>query len=322
MRHRARPDIDTRRLRFFVEVVRQGGFSQAANVVFASQSTVSKAVKQLETDLDVPLLNRIRHRSELTAAGQIVYAKALRLLAEGDDLLAQLDGLRGLETGGLRLGFPRASSGSLFASMYASFRREHPGVEIEAVVQDCERLQAMLRAGEVDLAALVQPIAEEFDWQEVRTDPLMVLLPSDHALARCQRVKLSKLRGLPVILLDDDGMGINEPVLGAFRDAGIEPTIAASSGQTDFIFELVAAGAGIAFLPRPQAQIRTHRRVRSVLLDDPACRWSISLAWVRGSCLSHAARTWLAHARDAERGRPGASGPMGGAEAAAAAACR
>ncbi len=298
MRHRVRRDIDTRRLRFFVEVVRRGGFSRAADVVCASQSTVSKAVKQLEMDLGVPLLDRIGHRSELTPAGQIVYAKALRLLAEGDDLLAQLDGLRGLETGGLRLGFPRASSGSLFASMYASFRHKHPGVEVEAVVQDCGRLQAMLRAGEVDLAALVQPIAQEFDWQEVRTDPLMVLLPSDHPLAGSRRIRLEKLMGLPVILLDDDGIGINEPVLEAFREAGIKPTIAASSGQTDFIFELVAAGAGIAFLPRTQAEIRTHRRVRSVLLDDPTCRWSIALAWVRGSSLSHAARIWLAHARE------------------------
>jgi len=58
-----------RRLRFFVEVVRQGGFSQAAKIVFATQPTVSKAVKQLEHELGVVLLERLGHRSALTAAG-------------------------------------------------------------------------------------------------------------------------------------------------------------------------------------------------------------------------------------------------------------
>jgi len=54
--------VQLRTLRAFVEVVRQGGFSQAAKVVFATQSTVSKAVKQLEDEIGVPLLDRIGHR--------------------------------------------------------------------------------------------------------------------------------------------------------------------------------------------------------------------------------------------------------------------
>src|SRR5258706_12556093 len=80
-------DIDLRRLRFFVEVVRQGGFSQAAKVVFAAQPTVSKAVKQLEDELGATLLNRIGHRPELTAAGKIVYHRGLALIKEDKDLV-------------------------------------------------------------------------------------------------------------------------------------------------------------------------------------------------------------------------------------------
>jgi DNA-binding transcriptional LysR family regulator len=66
-----RIDIDLRRLRLFVEVVRQGGFSRAAQAAFATQPTVSKAVKQLEDELGVPLLDRSGRRSELTTAGKI-----------------------------------------------------------------------------------------------------------------------------------------------------------------------------------------------------------------------------------------------------------
>src|SRR6202045_565440 len=96
-------DMELRTLRAFVEVVRQGGFSQAAKTVFATQSTVSKAVKQLEDEIGVPLLDRIGHRTRLTDAGEIVYPRAVRLLTDRDDLVAELDELRGLKRGMLRL---------------------------------------------------------------------------------------------------------------------------------------------------------------------------------------------------------------------------
>ena len=65
----------------FREVVRQGGLSQAAKAVFSTQSTVSKAVKQLEDELGLRLLDRTGHRSTLTAAGEIVYRRASAMLA-------------------------------------------------------------------------------------------------------------------------------------------------------------------------------------------------------------------------------------------------
>ena len=105
-------DMELRTLRAFVEVVRQGGFSQAAKTLFATQPTVSKAVKQLEDEIGVPLLDRVGHRSTLTAAGEIVYRRAVRMLTERDDLVAELDELRGLKRGTLRLGLPPVGAGN------------------------------------------------------------------------------------------------------------------------------------------------------------------------------------------------------------------
>jgi DNA-binding transcriptional LysR family regulator len=291
-------DIEMRRLRFFVEVVRQGGFSQAAKVVFATQPTVSKAVKQLEEELGVVLLERLGHRSALTAAGEIVYRRAVGLLSDGEDLMAELDELRGLKRGRLRLGFPRLGSSSLFAPMFASFRRRYPGVEVELAVHDSKRLEEVLLAGELDLAALVHPIPPGFDWQDVRSEPLVALLPRGHAIAGSKPVGLARLAQFPFILFEE-GFALNELISDACRDKGITPRVAARSSQVDFIFELVAAGAGIAFLPRVLAEQRPHRLVRRVLLDEPQCEWRIALAWRRGGYLSSAARAWLAHASEA-----------------------
>ena len=139
--------MEIRTLRAFVEVVRQGGFSQAAKTVFATQSTVSKAVKQLEDEIGTPLLDRIGHRSKLMAAGEIVYRRAQRILAERDDLIAELGELRGLKRGTLRLGLVPVGSGTLFAPLFAIYRKRYPGIDIRLVEYGSERLQEILLAG-------------------------------------------------------------------------------------------------------------------------------------------------------------------------------
>src|SRR5258707_13055490 len=277
-----RIELNLRRLKMFVEVVRQGGFSRAAEAAFASQPTVSKAVRQLEGELGVPLLHRIGQRAELTAAGEIVYRRALSLLADSESLIAELGELRGLKRGSLRLGFARMGTSALFAPLLTSFRRRHPGVEVNLSVHDRKGLEEALRAGEVDLAGLVHPISRDFEWQDVRSDSLVALLPRGHPLAGRKSVRLAKLAASPFIL-GEEGGALTGLILGACREAGITPKIAARSSQVDFIFELVAAGVGIGFVPRAATEQRPHRAVRAVLLDEPKCSWRGAPARPRGA---------------------------------------
>ncbi len=175
--------MELRALRAFVEVVRQGGFSQAAKVIFATQSTVSKAVKQFEEEIGAPLLDRHGHPSRLTPAGDIVYRRALKMLAERDDLVAELDELRGLKRGILRLGLPPVGSSTLFAPLFASYRSRYPGIDIRLVEHGSTRLEEILLAGEIELGASLLPVPADFEWQDVRSEPMMVLLPAGQALA-------------------------------------------------------------------------------------------------------------------------------------------
>ncbi|WP_112664299.1 LysR family transcriptional regulator [Microvirga flavescens] len=289
--------MELRTLRAFVEVVRQGGFSQAAKAVFATQPTVSKAVKQLEDELGVPLLDRIGHRSEMTAAGEIVYRRALAILAERDDLIAELDELRGLKRGVLRLGLPPLGSSTLFAPLFAVYRSRYPGIEIRLVEHGSKRQEEILLAGEIDFAGSLLPVSDEFEAQAVRREPLMALLPSGHPVAKGRKISLADLAHIPFILFES-GFALNKVILDACERRGFAPDVAARSGQIDFIVELVAAGLGVAFLPRMIAEQRAHPSVRRLLLDEPETDWHMALVWRRGAYLSHAARAWLALARD------------------------
>ncbi len=292
-----------RTLRVFVEVVRQGGFSQAAKTVFATQSTVSKAVKQLEDELGLPLLHRIGHRSTLTTAGEIVYRRALAILAGRDDLVAELDELRGLKRGVLRIGLPPIGSDLLFAHMFAAYRSRYPGIDIQLVEHGSKRLEELVLAGQVDLAASLLPVSEDFEWQDVRREPIDALIACDHRLATEDSVKLGALAEVPFILFETD-FALNPIILEACRRDGFTPNVAARSSQISFIIELVAAKLGVGFLPRMIAQRRRHPGVRHIGVVSQYMDWHIALIWRRGAYLSDAAKAWLALAQDAQANAP------------------
>jgi DNA-binding transcriptional LysR family regulator len=289
--------MDFRTVRTFVEVVHQGGFSQAAKAVFSTQSTVSKAVKQLETELGVALLDRRGHRSVLTAEGDVVYRRALKILAERDDLAAELDELRGLKQGTLRLGLPPGGSSDLFAPLFAIYRRRYPGVDIRLVEHASDRLKEILLSGEIEFSVSMLPVSDEFEWQELTNEPLMVLLPADHPLARKKSTNLANLQHLPFILFQK-GFALQRVILQACQRRGFEPTIAVRSSQIDFMIKLAAAGLGIAFLPRMVAEERRQPSLGLVRLAEPETNWNTAMIWRRGGYLSHAARAWLEIVRE------------------------
>ena len=289
--------MEFRTLRAFVEVVRQGGFSQAARTVFATQSTISKAVKQLEDEIGAPLLDRIGHRSVLTAVGEVVYRRGVKLLADRDDLVAELDEIRGLRRGVLRLGLPPVGSSTLFAPLFAIYRQRHPGIDVRLVEHGSNQLEESLRAGEIDFAGALLPAPEEFDSELIRREPLVAVLPVGHPCAARDAVTLTDLSDTPFILFES-GFALHRVVLQACRRAGIEPQVVARSSQIDFMIELVGADLGVAFLPRMIADQRRSASIRHVLLQEPDTEWAMAMAWRRGAYLSAAAKAWLAVVRE------------------------
>ncbi|TMV54700.1 LysR family transcriptional regulator, partial [Thioclava sp. BHET1] len=155
--------MEFRPLRAFVEVVRQGGFTRAAETVFATQSTISKSVRQLEEELGAPLLDRVGHGFTLTAFGEVVYRRGLQLLADRDSLLAELDEIRGLTRGTLRVGIPPIGSSHLFAPVFTLYRKRFPGIEVQLSEHGSDRLEELLHAGALDLAASLLPSAEDLE---------------------------------------------------------------------------------------------------------------------------------------------------------------
>jgi DNA-binding transcriptional LysR family regulator len=284
--------MEIKNLRAFVEVVRRGGFTEAGKIVYLSQSSVSKAIKQLEEQLGVVLLERNSHKVGMTAAGQIVFNRALKILEEQGQLIAELSDLQGLLRGTLRLGLPTLGSDRLFAPLFAVYRQKYPGIEISLMENASRQLEELVRNGTVDLGTSLLPVADDFSFKEVRDEPLDALIPYAHPHNSSRPIELDELRGQPFVMFEA-GFALNGIILQSCRSLGYEPSIVARSSQVSFISELVGLGMGVAFLPRFIAQDIKDSRIRVVAVTKPEMRWRMAWIWRQDAELAMAAKAWL-----------------------------
>lgn len=284
--------MEIRSLRAFVEVVRQGGFTSAAKIVFATQPTVSKAVRQLEDELGLRLLDRTKTGVQLTEAGHIVFKRALNILDERKTLVSELDDLRGLKRGLLRLGIPPFGGSTLFVPIFTAFRAQFPHVDTQLAEYGSRKLCELVLAGDLDFGASLLPVSDEFETHLLLDEPLMALLPVSHPQAGAPTISLSELTGDRFVLYEQ-GFALNDVILGACQRHDFVPAELTRSGQLDFIVELVASKLGVAFLPRSLATKRLNPGVHQAVLDEPGTNWAMAMVWRRDSYVSHAGQAWL-----------------------------
>lgn len=283
----------TRLLHMLVQVVRTGSFTAAAQVTHASQSTVSKAIQQLEHELGMVLLERHVTPLRPTAAGEIVLAHAHSVLDDLQRMHDELDQLQGLQRGVLRLGLPPIGSASLFAPLFVTYRKRFPNIEIHLEEHGSRHLEQLLIAGEIELAATLLPVSEALQTQFVFQSRLMAVVAVDHPLAHRGEIALAELADTPFIFFEA-GFALNAQLQQACRLQGFEPQEATHSGQIDFVVALVAAGYGVAFLPEVMVPNRQQAQIRFVpLAPAQGTVWQLTLAWPRNRQLSPAAQQWL-----------------------------
>ncbi|SER81751.1 DNA-binding transcriptional regulator, LysR family [Propionibacterium cyclohexanicum] len=289
--------MEYKALRLFVEIVRHGGFTEAAQACGVSQSAVSKAVKGLESECGFTLLERdAHHRRRLSQAGELVYRRALRMMLERQSLEEELDDLRGLRRGTLRLGLPRVGAGPLFAHSLATFRQRYPGIDVELTEHGSQRLLEGVASGEVEIAATIAQHTEGVTSMLVDSQPLVVLIRRDHPLARHASLHLRDLAHESFLLLSQD-FALNQIVADALSRAQIIPRTTTRSTQADFLIDLVEAGMGVTLLPELVLDNHPLADVVAVPLDEHL-EWGIHLVWREGAHLSPAAKAWIAIVRE------------------------
>ncbi|AZG73960.1 LysR substrate-binding domain-containing protein [Shewanella livingstonensis] len=286
--------MDLKALHYFIEVVNAGGFAKACHSAFVTQPALSKAIRLLEEELDMVLLERGKRGSQirLTEAGQVVYRHASALLAGRQLMITELNSLRNLSGGSLKLGLAPLGSAELFAPVIAKFRQLHPNVELQLLVRGGIEQTVALHKDEIELATGIIDFDDEFDGIRVRNDSMVVVLPSAHVLASKNILQLSELDSLAQVMFEPE-YALYELVLEACAKAGCKPTNITRVSHADFGIALVAAGTGVMILPKIIAERYRVDAVVNIPLASEDLRWELSLFWRKQKHLSFAAQAMI-----------------------------
>lgn len=287
--------MDLKALQYFVEVVDSGGFNRAAERIHLSQPALSKSIAQLEAELELPLLTRGKRgtKVQLTPHGEVVYRHALTLLAAKRALTEELDKLKGLSKGCLRLGLAPLGSAELFAPIIAKYRQAYPEIETQLLVRGGVEQTSALQQGEIELATGIIDLKEQYEGIAIHTEPMVVVLPSEHTLANLSEIPLGQLDGYAQILFEPE-FSLHEMVLNACQESGVTITHPTQVNQPEFGVALVAAGIGVMLLPKFIAERYRHQGVCLKALTETDLSWQMSLFWRKDHSLSFAAQAMIA----------------------------
>lgn len=284
--------MEMRELRYFVEVVRRGGFTRASDALHVTQPAISNMVKALEEEIGFPLLVRERRHVSLTDAGRIVFERAEGLLDSVRRMEEEVAELSTLRRGRVRIGLPPMVGMAFFPAVLAEFHRAYPEVVLELREEGARRIEALVLERELDVGATVLPTDEvAFGTLPFVKDVVRAVLPRGHALASRRELPLRELEKTP-FLLHRPEFALHEHVLRACRQGGFTPDIVSESSHWDFLVAMVVAGLGVALLPETICEQLDRRQVTSIRVK-PTIPWDLALIWRRDRYLSPATRAWL-----------------------------
>jgi DNA-binding transcriptional LysR family regulator len=282
--------MDLRQVRYFVETARLGSFTRAAERLRIAQPAISMAVKRLEDELELTLLNRQDKRVALTAEGEIFMAHALQLLAAVQATEQEMAELKGLEKGEVRIGIPPMLSTYFFPRVIRDFGRRYPRLSLSVNGDGAGRIQQMIGAGELDMGVIAErSLQENMEGRHFLREEVVVCVPRSHPFAMRERISLADFVSEPLVFYKE-GYYLRELIMEVLRTAGAEPHIVFETNLFTLVKSLVREGLGISAFLR---MVVADDPDLAAIPFDPPLYLDLVIAWKRGGFLSRANRAFV-----------------------------
>jgi len=238
-----------RQLRYLIALSEHLNFRVAAEACFVTQSTLSAGLKELESLLDVSLVERDTRSVRLTDIGNEVVARARTLLAQAQDLVEVARLAQQPLSGSVRLGVIPTIAPFMLPGLLPPLRAAHPQLKLYLREDQTERLLERLRSGDLDVALIALPYdTGELLARKLFKDEFWFVARADDPLAQAKEVAVRAVRQGDILLLEE-GHCLREHAIAACgtRKANAESMVEATSLHT--LIQMVEGGLGVTLLP-------------------------------------------------------------------------
>jgi DNA-binding transcriptional LysR family regulator len=244
--------MELRNLSAFVAVAEKKSFVQAATLLHLSQPAISAQIQRLEQEIGVLLFDRTRRSVKLTAAGEAFLEGARATLETATEAARSAQRAAMQQTERFRISFPPSASREIVPDIVTEFHRRFPQVKLDLFSFHTSTTVTELQKSTIDMGFVRLPVeAKGLQIIPAHHEPLMLVLPPGHPLCSAQTVTIADLRNERFIMYERKwAPGFYDSIVKRCSDSGFSPVV---SNEIDEMFlapSLVAAGEGIAILPK------------------------------------------------------------------------
>ena len=282
--------MDTKQLRYFKAVADNLSFTKAAKQLHIAQPALSMAVQKLEAELELTLLHRKDRKVSLTDEGKHLYRHAAKIMQATEDALLEMQELKGLLKGEVRVGIPSMLGSYYFPPILMAFRHRYPQLTLTVIDRGADELQKLLEAGELDLAVIVDQFTPDSLQSSVfLREQMMVICPKEHSFAALESIEYEQLFSEELVMFNT-GFFHRNVVDRLSAEAGIKPQISFETNLLPLIKSIVKQGFAISTLMKmvieDEPELIARPFTKPVWLD-------LSIAWRKDGYLSKANRTFV-----------------------------
>lgn len=246
--------MDLHQLRCFLAVADELHFGRAARRLEMLPSALSRDIRLLETSLGTRLLLRTTRNVMLSQDGAAFVDDARALVTRADALAAEVrERGRRRARSLIRIGAIDTAAAGLVPALLRDFRELHPSAAVQLVEDKTIRLVPKILSGRLDIAFIRPPeqLDKRIEWLMLFHETPVVAVPSRHRLAGRRRLSIEALAGEPMIVPDRSSRPHSHDLtIKLFERAGLRPNLSQIAEEKQTIVHLVAAGLGLAIVPR------------------------------------------------------------------------
>lgn len=273
--------LNLERLRVLHAVSATGSVAGAARVLHVTTSAISQQMSRLERETGQRLAERHGRGIRLTEAGLLLADSAGHLLAHAEEVEAGLAGYSGAVTGTLTIAAFATAARGLLPGALGDLRSCYQDLTVSLSEQEPHESIAALSRGLLDVAVVQDwagdtlAVPDGLSRLDLMDDPFDAALPAEHALADRETVTIAELAADDWISWST-GQICHDWLIRTLRADAAEPRIAHTAGEHSTQLALVAAGLGVALIPRLGRE-SAPPHIRFVPLDPPPTRHIFAL---------------------------------------------
>ncbi|RXT15465.1 LysR family transcriptional regulator [Ammoniphilus sp. CFH 90114] len=250
--------MELRQLQYFLTVSEELNFSRAAERLRITQPPLSLQIQNLEKELGFSLFHRTNRHVQLTEAGRVFADEVRKILDHLDRATSLAKRTHQGELGTLTVGFVGSATYDILPAVIREFRNQYPHVMVNLLEMSTPVQLSALREDEIDIGVLRPPVHDPTLYTEIiSTVPCVLAVPKQHPLTEVTNLSIGDLSPYPFVMLSrKTWAGLYDDILGLCN-----PMIRQEALEFQTVIGLVAAGIGIAIVPKSAMNLHTQHVV-------------------------------------------------------------